>query len=138
MVVSFIGLETQEVTIKPTVNVVLRSDAEQLDEVVVTAMGIKRSEKALGENKMNASGVNQYLSPARSAATACAYSCPYSTERSGRMFPFILMQTKRRLPVESASKSQLLRFLFRIKVPPHSCLSYYYLYLYCHVIDYST
>ena len=68
---------------------------------------------------MNASGVNQYLSPARSAATACAYSCPYSTERSGRM-------------------SQLLRFLFRIKVPPHSCLSYYYLYLYCHVIDYST
>ena len=73
---------------------------------------------------MNASGVNQYLSPARSAATACAYSCPYSTERW--------------LPVESASKSQLLRFLFRIKVPPHSCLSYYYLYLYCHVIDYST
>ena len=42
---------------------------------------------------MNASGVNQYLSPARSAATACAYSCPYSTERSGRMFPFISMQT---------------------------------------------
>ena len=37
---------------------------------------------------MNASGVNQYLSPARSAATACAYGCPYSTERSGRMFPF--------------------------------------------------
>ena len=87
---------------------------------------------------MNASGVNQYLSPARSAATACAYSCPYSTERSGRMFPFISMQTKRWLPVGSASKSQLLRFLFRIKVPPHSCLSYYYLYLYCHVIDYST
>ena len=93
---------------------------------------------------MNASGVNQYLSPARSAATACAYSCPYSTERSGRMFPFISMrpftstQMKRRLPVGSASKSQLLRFLFRIKVPPHSCLSYYYLYLYCHVIDYST
>jgi hypothetical protein len=46
LVVSFIGLESQEVTIKPTVKVVLRSDAEQLDEVVVTAMGIKRSEKA--------------------------------------------------------------------------------------------
>ena len=28
---------------------------------------------------MNASGVNEYLSPARSAATACAYGCPYST-----------------------------------------------------------
>ena len=87
---------------------------------------------------MNASGVNQYLSPARSAATACAYSCPYSTDRSGRLFPFIFMQTIRRLPVESACKAQLLRFLFRLKVTPHSCLSYYYLYLYCHGIDYST
>ena len=39
MVVSFIGLESQEVTIKPTVKVVLRSDAEQLDEVMVVAYG---------------------------------------------------------------------------------------------------
>ena len=56
LVVSFIGLETQEVTIKPTVNVVLRSDAEQLDEVVVTAMGIKRSEKALGYSATSVNG----------------------------------------------------------------------------------
>ena len=39
MVVSFIGLESQEVTIKPTVKVVLRSDSEQLDEVMVVAYG---------------------------------------------------------------------------------------------------
>ena len=56
MVVSFIGLKSQEVTIKPTVNVVLRSDAEQLDEVVVTAMGIKRSEKALGYSATSVNG----------------------------------------------------------------------------------
>lgn len=39
LVVSFIGLESQEVTIKPTVKVVLRSDSEQLDEVMVVAYG---------------------------------------------------------------------------------------------------
>ena len=41
-------MQTQEVAIKPNLKVVLRSDAQQIDEVVVTAMGIKRSEKALG------------------------------------------------------------------------------------------
>ena len=41
-------MQSQEVKIKPNVNVSLKSDAEQLDEVVVTAMGLKRSEKALG------------------------------------------------------------------------------------------
>ena len=46
--VSFVGMQTQEVAIKPNVRVILKSDAEQLDEVVVTAMGIKRDRKALG------------------------------------------------------------------------------------------
>ena len=46
--ISYIGMQTQEVAIKPNLKVVLRSDAQQIDEVVVTAMGIKRSEKALG------------------------------------------------------------------------------------------
>ena len=46
--VSFVGMQTQEVAIKPNLRVVLKSDTEVLDEVVVTAMGIKRSEKALG------------------------------------------------------------------------------------------
>lgn len=39
MVVSFIGMKSQEVAVKPVVNVVLHSDAEMLDEVVVTAYG---------------------------------------------------------------------------------------------------
>ena len=47
MIISFIGLQTQEVDIKPVVNVVLKSDDEMLDEVVVTAMGISKEKKAL-------------------------------------------------------------------------------------------
>ena len=48
MQISYIGMQTQEVVIKPTLKVVLKSDSQNLDEVVVTAMGIKRSEKSLG------------------------------------------------------------------------------------------
>ena len=48
LVISFIGMQSQEVKIKSHVKVVLKSDAEVLDEVVVTAAGIKRSEKSLG------------------------------------------------------------------------------------------
>ena len=47
LVISFIGMQSQEVKIKPNVIVVLKSDAEQLDEVVVTAMGISKEKKAL-------------------------------------------------------------------------------------------
>ena len=46
--ISYIGMQTQEVVIKPTLKVVLKSDSQNLDEVVVTAIGIKRSEKSLG------------------------------------------------------------------------------------------
>lgn len=49
LIVSYVGLVTQEVTIKPgKLNVALKSDAKTLDEVVVTAMGISREKKALG------------------------------------------------------------------------------------------
>ena len=37
--ISYIGMQSQEVAIKPTVRVVLKTDAEVLDEVVVTAYG---------------------------------------------------------------------------------------------------
>ena len=48
--VSFVGMQPQEVAITRgrAMNIVLRTDAELLDEVVVTAMGISRSEKSLG------------------------------------------------------------------------------------------
>ena len=40
LMVSFIGLRTQEVAIQSIVNIVLKPEAEILDELVVTAMGI--------------------------------------------------------------------------------------------------
>ena len=48
--ISFVGMQSKDVAIKPgsVMKVTLRSDTEMLDEVVVTAMGISRSEKSLG------------------------------------------------------------------------------------------
>ena len=44
MVISYIGMQTQEVAIKPSVKITLKSDTEVLDEVLVTAYGTaKRS-----------------------------------------------------------------------------------------------
>ena len=37
--ISFVGMQTQEVTIKPHVKVILKSDSELLEEVVVTGYG---------------------------------------------------------------------------------------------------
>ena len=48
LVISYVGMRTQEVPVQPTVNVTLVSDTEVLEEVVVTAMGITRDRKALG------------------------------------------------------------------------------------------
>ena len=48
--ISYVGMGTKRVAIRKgaPVNVVLDEDAEALDEVVVTALGIKREKKALG------------------------------------------------------------------------------------------
>lgn len=48
LVVSYVGMKTQEVSVTPTLHIVLQSDTELLEEVVVTAMGIKKERKALG------------------------------------------------------------------------------------------
>lgn len=49
LIISYVGMVSQEVTIQPgNLQVVLKSDAKTLDEVVVTAMGISREKKALG------------------------------------------------------------------------------------------
>lgn len=47
---SYVGLKTQVIAVggRTTINVQLVSDTELLDEVVVTALGIKRDKKALG------------------------------------------------------------------------------------------
>ncbi len=47
---TYLGLESKEVTVgaSNTINVTMEEDTAQLDEVVVTALGIKREEKTLG------------------------------------------------------------------------------------------
>jgi TonB-dependent SusC/RagA subfamily outer membrane receptor len=46
---SFLGMKTKEVTVgaSNTLNVVLEEDADQLDEIVVTALGVKKTRKSL-------------------------------------------------------------------------------------------
>ena len=46
--VSYVGLKTQQVAVGKNVKVELTDAGQQLDEVVVTAMGVKRERKALG------------------------------------------------------------------------------------------
>lgn len=46
--VSYVGMVSQSVTAKNNMRIVLASDSKVLQDVVVTAMGIKRSAKALG------------------------------------------------------------------------------------------
>lgn len=52
LVFSYIGYKTQEVPFKGqgSINITLMEDTQVIDEVVVTALGIKRSEKALSYN----------------------------------------------------------------------------------------
>jgi len=52
IVYSYIGYKTQEIPLKgqTTINITMMDDTQVIDEVVVTALGIKRSEKALSYN----------------------------------------------------------------------------------------
>lgn len=46
--VSFIGMKPLELPISPEMNIVMESDAQALDEVIVTGLGISREKKSLG------------------------------------------------------------------------------------------
>ncbi|SHI54108.1 TonB-linked outer membrane protein, SusC/RagA family [Mesonia phycicola] len=50
LVFSYVGLKTTEYTVSnnTTIDVVLEADSSELDEVVITALGIKREKKSLG------------------------------------------------------------------------------------------
>ncbi|MDO5429871.1 SusC/RagA family TonB-linked outer membrane protein [Parabacteroides sp.] len=48
LMISYIGMKTQEAAIKSVMNIKLDPDAQNLDEVVVTALGISKEKKALG------------------------------------------------------------------------------------------
>ena len=48
LLISYIGMLSQEVTIQPNLRIVLKSSTQNLEEVVVTALGISRDKKTLG------------------------------------------------------------------------------------------
>ena len=58
LVFSFLGLKTQQVTVgaSNTVNITMVEDTAVLDEVVVTALGIKREKKSLGYSTQEVKG----------------------------------------------------------------------------------
>lgn len=46
--ISYLGMDTKKMKASPKMKIVLSSNSKNLDEVVVTALGMKRSEKTLG------------------------------------------------------------------------------------------
>jgi TonB-linked SusC/RagA family outer membrane protein len=48
LVVSYLGMASQEVAVQPNLRIVMKSSTQNLDEVVVTALGISRDKKTLG------------------------------------------------------------------------------------------
>ena len=58
LVISFIGYETQEIAVagKSSINVTLAASSKSLNEVVVTALGIKKEEKKLGYSVSTVNG----------------------------------------------------------------------------------
>ncbi|MEG1749891.1 MAG: carboxypeptidase-like regulatory domain-containing protein, partial [Tannerellaceae bacterium] len=45
LIVSYIGMASQELAVAPNVKVALKADTQNLEEVVVTAMGISKEKK---------------------------------------------------------------------------------------------
>ncbi|MCL6293920.1 SusC/RagA family TonB-linked outer membrane protein [Jejuia spongiicola] len=60
LVISYIGYTNQEIAVnnQSTINIALVEDASQLDEVVVTALGIKRERKSLGYSVQEIQGAS--------------------------------------------------------------------------------
>ncbi|WP_298649713.1 TonB-dependent receptor plug domain-containing protein [uncultured Proteiniphilum sp.] len=56
LVISYVGYQTQEVPVSANVRVVLSEDAEMLEEVVFTALGLTREKKTLGYGVTSISG----------------------------------------------------------------------------------
>ena len=48
LVVSYVGMVTQEMSVKPRLNIILRSDSELLDDLVVVGYGTQRKENLTG------------------------------------------------------------------------------------------
>ena len=51
MQVSYIGMQTQEVAIKTTLKIVMKADAQQLEEVMVVALALAKMIHDLHESR---------------------------------------------------------------------------------------
>lgn len=72
--VSFVGFQTIEVPFNgKTLNIVLKDDTQTLDEVVVTALGIKREKKALGYSVSSVKGDELLEAGSPMSATQALY-----------------------------------------------------------------
>ena len=74
LVVSYIGYTNQEITInsQSVINVALVEDASQLDEIVVTALGISREKKSLGYSVTQIDGESVSLAKEVNVASSLA------------------------------------------------------------------
>lgn len=70
LVVRFLGMRTTEVAVSERVHVVLQSDEQLLDEVVVTALGVSRDRKTLGYSVSSIKGEDIANSKAVNAMAA--------------------------------------------------------------------
>ncbi|MDR1918125.1 MAG: SusC/RagA family TonB-linked outer membrane protein [Tannerellaceae bacterium] len=48
LVVTYLGMKAQELPITPRMNIIMEADAQAIEEVVVTALGLTREKKSLG------------------------------------------------------------------------------------------
>ena len=70
LVISFIGMETQEVKAAPTLNVTMRDDTKAIEEVVVIGYGGSKARKDLTGSVGSVSGKRLESVPVTSAAVA--------------------------------------------------------------------
>jgi len=70
LVISYVGMKTAEIEAKNNVTIKLESDSKLIDEVVVTAIGIKRSTKALGYSATQVTSADITATGNRSAFNA--------------------------------------------------------------------
>ena len=76
LVVSYVGMTTAEVQAVNGMTVKLQSDSKMIDEVVVTAVGIKRSQKALGYSATQVNSSDITATGNRSALNALQGKVP--------------------------------------------------------------
>ena len=72
LVISYVGYQTQEVQVRGNsrMNITMMADAQMLDEVVVTALGISREKKSLGYSVGEVSGDQMNRVPQENAVNA--------------------------------------------------------------------